>query len=100
MTYNIYFGTIGKTLGVKYRFTREYKNENEAKKDAELNAESFYYKNEGTYGIPDFKQIKRESESIGVPIDVLYKDHVKDMMRWYIIPTSDDSIPQKKLKWQ
>ena len=34
MTYNIYYGTIGKTLGVKYRFTKNCKDEKIAKKIA------------------------------------------------------------------
>ena len=32
MMYNIYYGTIGKTLGVKYRSTKNFKNEKEALK--------------------------------------------------------------------
>ena len=34
-----------------------------------------------------------------IDIETLYKDHVKDMMRWHAIPTEMDSIPDKKLKF-
>ena len=49
--FNIYFGTIGKTLGVRYRYTKWCKNEQDAGKVAENAATSFYYKNEGKYGM-------------------------------------------------
>jgi hypothetical protein len=97
--YNIYFGTIGKTLGCKYRFTKSCKTEQEAKRLAENSAMSFYYKNEGKYGIPSFNQISKEAKITGLDIEILYKDHIKDMMRFYAIPTDLDSIPNKKLKF-
>lgn len=97
--YNIYFGTIGKTLGCKYRFTKWCKNEQDAKNLAETSAQSFYYKNEGKYGIPSYNDIDEESKITGVDIETLYNDHIKDMMRYYAIPTEVDSIPSKKLKF-
>jgi hypothetical protein len=96
--YNIYYGTIGKTLGVKYRFTKSFKSEEDAKKLAKKSAQSFYLKNEGKHGIPSFNQINEESKITGLDIEVLYDEHIHDMMRYYIIPTSDDSIPTDKLK--
>lgn len=96
--YNIYFGTIGKTLGCKYRFTKIFKNEQDAINFAKKSAESFYYKNEGRFGIPKFNQISKESEITGIDIEVLYNDHIQDMMRWYAIPTELDTISSKKLK--
>ncbi len=97
--YNIYFGTIGKTLGCKYRFTKWCKTEQDAKKLAENSACSFYYKNEGKFGIPKYNQIEEESKITGLDIETLYKEHIKDMCRWYAIPTSLDSISEKKLKF-
>ena len=97
--YNIYFGTIGKTLGCKYRFTKSCKNEQEALKLAESSAQSLYYQNEGKYGLPSYSKISKEAEITGVDIETLYKDHIYDMMRWYIIPTESDTIPNKKLKF-
>ena len=97
--YNIYFGTIGKTLGCKYRFTKWCKDESNAKEMAKSAADSFYYRNEGKYGIPDYSQISKESEMTDIDIEELYKDHINDMMRYYVIPTSIDSIPSKKLKF-
>ena len=97
--YNIYFGTIGKTLGCRYRFTRWCRNEQEAKKVAENAANSFYYKNEGKFGIPSYGDIEKEAKITGLDIEILYKDHIKDMMRFYAIPTSEDTIPNKKLKY-
>ena len=97
--YNIYFGTIGKTLGCKYRFTKWCKNEQEAIKIAENSASSFYLKNEGKFGLPDYTQISKESEITGLDIEELYQDHIKDMTRFYAIPTELDSIPNKKLKF-
>lgn len=97
--YNIYYGTIGKTLGCKYRCTILSKNEQEANKIARNYTESFYYKNEGKYGIPSYSQIASESEITGLDIEELYKSHIDDMMRYYVIPTNMDSIPNKKLKF-
>lgn len=97
--YNIYFGTIGKTLGCKYRFTKWCKNDQEAKKIAENSATSFYYKNEGKYGIPSFDVISKESRITGIDIEELYKEHIKDMMRYYVIPTDIDTISTRKLKF-
>lgn len=99
MTYNIYYGTIGKTLGVKYRFTKNAKNESEAKKLAKNSALNFYYKNEGKFGIPSFADIDHESKLTGIGIEVLYDDHVNDMMRWYVIPTHLDTVPDNKLRF-
>ena len=66
--YNIYFGTIGKKLGCKYRFTKECKSAAEALKIAENSAKSFYFKNEGKYGIPSYSKIEEESKLTGVDI--------------------------------
>lgn len=97
--YNIYYGTVGKKLGVKYRYTKSFKSQEEAEAYAYKEAESFYYKNEGTYGLPSFSDIKKEADYLDMPIEDLYKDHIKDMMRWYTIPSDMDTIPNKKLKW-
>lgn len=97
--YNIYYGTIGKTLGCKYHFTKACKSEQEALDIAKNSAHSLYYKNEGKYGIPNFNQISKESEITGISIERLYNEHVEDMMRWYVIPTQSDTIPIKKLKF-
>ena len=97
--YNIYFGTIGKTLKCKYRFTKWCKDEQEANKIAENSATSLYYKNEGKYGIPTYGNIQKESEITGVSIEDLYKEHINDMCRWYVIPTTTDSIPNRKIKF-
>ena len=97
--YNIYFGTIGKTLGCKYRYTTQCKSEKQAKELAKDSASSLFYKYEGKYGIPTFSDIAKESELTGVSMETLYEDHINDMCRWYAIPTSLDSIPTKKLKW-
>lgn len=97
--FNIYYGTIGKTLGEKYRVTKNFKNEQEAINFAKKEASMFYYKNEGKYGIPSFIEINNESNITGISIDVLYDEHIKDMMRYHVIPTEVDTIPTKKLRW-
>lgn len=97
--YNIYFGTIGKTLGCKYQFTRNCKNEQEAIEIAKNGAASIYYKYEGKYGIPSFSQINKESGITGVDIEKLYQEHINDMCRYYAIPTEEDSIPSRKLRF-
>ena len=100
MTFNIYYGTIGKTLGVKYRFTRICnRGEREALKIAKNAVTSFYYKNEGKYGLPSFDDINKESQITGLPIEDLYNEHIEDMCRWYVIPTELDTIPTNKLRW-
>ena len=98
MMYNIYFGTIGKTLGVKYRYTKNFKNEQEAIKNTESDVFNFYLKNEGKYGIPSYNDIEKESKITGVDIETLYREHFVDMTRFYIIPTELDTIPQNKLR--
>ncbi len=97
--YNIYYGTIGKTLGVKYRFTKNCKNEQDAIKIAKNAASALYYKNEGKFGLPSFIDINNESEITGIDIEKLYNEHIEDMMRWYVIPTELDTISIRKLKY-
>lgn len=99
MTYNIYYGTIGKTLGEKYRFTAYCKNEQEALKLAKDSVTSFYYKNEGKYGLPSFVDISKEHELTGISIEDLYNSHIEDMCRYHVIPTELDTISSKKLRW-
>lgn len=99
IAFNIYYGTVGKTLGVKYRFTKNFKDENSAKTFAKTLATSFFYKNEGKYGLPSYKTISKESELTGISVERLYEDHIKDMCRWYAIPTEFDTITSDKLKW-
>ena len=97
--YNIYYGTIGKTLGVRYRFSKQCKNEQEAQKIAKNAASSFYYKNEGKFGLPSFSDINKESEITGISLEKLYEEHIEDMCRWYAIPTELDTVPSKKIHW-
>ncbi len=99
MTFNIYYGTIGKTLGVKYRFTRNCNREEDALKIAKNAATSFYYKNEGKFGLPSFDTINKESQITGRSIEDLYNDHIEDLCRWYAIPTELDTVPSNKLRW-
>jgi len=97
--YNIYYGTIGKTLGVRYRFSKQCKNEQEAQKIAKNAASSFYYKNEGKFGLPSFSDINKESEITGISLEKLYEEHIEDMCRWYAIPAELDTVPSKKIHW-
>ena len=100
MTFNIYFGTIGKSLGVKYRFTKNCnRGMQEALRIAKSAATSFYYKNEGRYGLPSFEDISKESKITGCSIESLYDEHIEDMCRWYAIPSDLDTIPSYKLHW-
>ena len=96
--FNIYFGSIGKTLGVRYQFTKTCKNEQEALKTAEELVTLMYYENEGKYGIPSFSRISEDSKLTGISIEDLYKDYIKYYMRWYVIPTDIDTISTKNLK--
>lgn len=96
--YNIYYGTIGKTLGCKYHFSKYCKDEQSAIKLAQDSASSLYYKYEGKYGIPSFNTVLKESEITGIDIEDLYKEHINDMMRWYAIPFEDDTISSKDIK--
>lgn len=98
-SYNIYFGTIGKTLGVKYRFTKNFRSEEQAKQFAKNAVSSFYYKNEGKFGLPSYIQIAKESELTEISIEKLYEEHIEDMTRYYVIPSDLDSIPIRKLKY-
>ena len=98
--YNIYFGTIGKTLGVKYRYTTNCDSDSEAKKIAYKGAELLYYGNEGKFGIPNFVTINNEAKLTGKSIEQLYQDHIYDMCRWYAIPTKVDSISKKNLRYK
>ena len=98
-SFNIYYGTIGKTLEEKYRFTRNCKNEQNALKIAKNAASAFYYKNEGKYGLPSFVDISKESEITGISIEKLYEEHIEDMVRYHVIPAEVDTISSKKLRW-
>lgn len=95
--FNIYYGTIGKKLGVKYRCTRTFKSEIEAKNYAKNLVTSFYYKNEGKCGLPSFNKISEESRLTGISLEELYKDHIDDMCRWFVIPTDVDTVPKREL---
>ena len=97
--YNIYYGTIGRKLGVKYHFTKTCKSEEDALRLAKNYAVNLYYKNEGKYGIPSYIDIAKEAELTGISLETLYEDHINDMVRYYAIPTSEDSIPNRKLRW-
>jgi len=100
IAFNIYFGSIGKKLSVKYKFTKEFWNEELATKYAKDCATSLFYKNEGTLGIPSYDQIELESNLTGLSEEVLYEEHICDMMRWYAIPSELDTIPYNKLLWR
>ena len=98
-SYNIYYGTIGNKLGVQYRFTKVCKSEQDAMNLAYNAVSSFFYKNEGKYGVPTYDLISKESEITGVDIEKLYQEHIKDFCRWYVIPTEIDTISSKNLKY-
>lgn len=97
INYNIYFGTINKNIPVKYRYTKKFKDEESAIKEALSGAESLYYKNENKPGFYSYDMIEKESEITEVSIEDLYREHINDMCRWYAIPTDVDTIPSKKL---
>ena len=94
--YNIYYGT---RCNCKYRFTKNFRNEQDALNFSENLANSYYYKNEGKQGIPKFNQLMHESQLTGIDIEQLYKDHIYDSMRWYVIPTEVDTISSKNIKY-
>ena len=97
--FNIYYGTIGKTLGVKYRYTKRFRNKEEALKYAKEEATSLFYKNEGKFGIPSYIDIAKESKITELKIEDLYQDHINDLVRYYAIPVEEDSISTRKLQW-
>ena len=97
--YNIYYGTIGKTLGIKYRFTKNCRDEEHAKEIAKKACETLYYKNEGKYGLPNLKQISKEAKLTGLFLEDLYNSHIEDMCRYYVVPTEVDTISTKDLKY-
>lgn len=98
-SYNIYYGTIGRKFEEKYRITKKFKNDEAALAFARECAASFYYKNEGKYGIPSFKIISKESEITGVSLEKLYKEHIEDFMRYHAIPTELDTVSSSDLVW-
>lgn len=97
--YNIYYGTIGKDFGEKYRTTKKFRNDESALAFARECATSFYYKNEGKRGIPSFKTISEESKITGVSLEELYKEHIEDFMRYHAIPTELDTVSSSDLVW-
>lgn len=97
--YNIYYGTIGKDFGEKYRITKKFRNDESALAFARECATSFYYKNEGKRGIPSFKTISEESKITGVSLEELYKEHIEDFMRYHVIPTELDTVSSSDLVW-
>ena len=99
MMYNIYYGSIGDRLKVAYHYTKDFRNEKEALEEAKKGASSLYYKFEGKFGLPSFTQISNEAKLTGIPMKKLFEDHIYDMMRWYAIPTEEDSISSKDIVW-
>ena len=93
--FNIYFGTIG--TGAQYQYTMYFENEEEAKKEAYKKAATYYYRNAGDFHIPGKAEIEKEVKITGLDISTLFQEHIKDIMRWYAIPTKLDSISSKDL---
>lgn len=99
MMYNIYYGTTDGNLKLRYRFTKNFLNEHDAKKHAKEDAASLYYKNEGNFGLPAYSQILKESEITGINLMELYNEHIEDLMKWYVVPTDLDTISKKNLRY-
>ena len=97
MKYNLYYGTVDGPLKLKYRVTKECSNDENAKNSAFEEARTMYYKNEGKYGLPGYVKIQQESDITGISIFKLYEEHIKDLMRWYAIPTTLDTIDNKNI---
>lgn len=95
--FNLYYGTVGGPLEIKYRGTRMFNDEKSAIASAFEEATNLYYKNEGKHGLPGYKVIQEESDITGINILKLYEEHVKDLMRWYAVPTVLDMIGNKHL---
>ena len=98
MRYNLYYGTADGPLKVQYRITKNVNNQNTAMQEALAGATSLYYKNEGKFGLPGYKDIFKESEITGINIIKLYEEHVKDLMTYFVVPTDVDSVSEKDLK--
>lgn len=97
--YNLYYGTVAGPLSVKYRVTRSFNDDESAKNAAFEEATNTYYKNEGKYNLPSYKEIKEESDITGINILKLYQEHIKDLMRWFAVPTALDTVSNKELKF-
>lgn len=100
MMYNIYYGTpTNNALKCQYRITVDCKSERRAKELAYDAACSFYYKNEGKFNLPGYNQIKKECDLTGVSLKNMYGEHIKDLLRWYAVPTELDTVSSKDLKY-
>jgi len=92
--FNIYFGSIANT---KYQYTKSFKNEIDANKNAEQSMFNFYFKKEGTKGFPSYNTIYKEAQKLNVEVGNLYSQYVNSMCRYYVIPTELDTISKKDL---
>lgn len=97
--YNLYYGTVDGPLKIQYRGTRSFVNDEFANAEAFKEASNLYYKNEGKFGLPGFNKIKEEQEITGINILKLYEEHIKDLMRWFAIPTEVDIVNNKGIKF-
>lgn len=96
-SYNLYYGTVDGPLKLKYRSTQEFKSEQEVKKNLWNLACSLYYKNEGKHHLPSYKDITEESKITGIPVEKLYNEHIKDLIKFYYVPTELDTVSTKDL---
>ena len=97
--YNLYYGTVDGPLKIEYRITRSFNDDQSATNAAFEEATNMYYKNEGKHNLPSYNQVKQESDITGINILKLYQEHVKDLMRWFAVPTVLDTVSNKKLKF-
>lgn len=98
MQFNIYYGFTGVFNPVKYRYSDHYKTEKEAFDDAKTQVTKLFMENCGTNGIPSFLDIQKESKELKVPLKALLDDYIWDRTRFYVIPTSLDTISSKGIR--
>lgn len=101
MEYNIYYGTRSTNPKgkVQYRFTKNVKDKKSALRAAKESATTFYYKNGGKYGITTFSKVYEESNITGVPVKDLYAEHINVDMKMFVVPTNEDVVSTKDLKY-
>lgn len=97
--YNLYYGTIDGPLAIEYRGTRSFSDDKSATAESFKEATNLYYKNEGKFGLPGYPQINEESKLTGINVLKLYDEHIKDLMRWFAVPTELDTVNNKDIKF-
>lgn len=98
--YNLYIGLTGKQE-LTYVGTDIYDEIEEANFDAYILAFGLYEKYEGTKDYPDIFQVAQihnlDYDEDEEKVSDIYSEVVESLIKYKVIPTDEDSVPENKL---